>query len=262
MSLDLRNVPPDVLLVNAPLIRVICQVRYSSTPELVDDDRERVIARALSSSMPVRGETQGSIVSIPNVAPSSPVEFQRFRTFENQSGTWKATVTTDFVALETSAYTRRADFLDRLGAVLKALDLADHPAKITRIGTRFTDRIVEPTDLVRLVRPSLLGLLPHVEDSSLIENQFIQALITQPETTDKVQVRSLFLPPNVGFDPSLAPVDQESWVLDIDSFNVDAGKTWSVDEIQSSAETLAKLAYQVFYWSTTDEFRAIYGSEK
>lgn len=254
MPFAFDHVPPDVLLEDAPLVRVLCQVRFSATPELVDDESERVLARLLAPYLPVRGMVQGMVLPLPGF-PDGAGKLEHMRTFEDAEGHWKASVAPDFIALETSRYRRRDDFLDMVRPVLEALTEVATPPRVNRVGMRYTDRIEDPQGLSDLANPALLGILPELADSDVMENQVLQTLLVDSATSSKVQVRSLFLPPGTGFDPSITPVPQRSWVLDIDAFT-EQPRGWDADVLLDVIESLAKRAYQVFHWAATDEFRA------
>lgn len=254
MSFNFDDMPEEVPLSSAPLVRVLCQIRYSPTPELVDDHSERRIAGLLSDLLPVRGSVDG-VLFIPGL--NATPQQDTMRTFENIDGSWRASVTPNFVALETTAYDRRTGFLDRLTRVLAAVHEVGAPPRVTRVGLRYTDRIENPVGLRDLVRPALLGMVAEVGDDDLVENQIQQALLVDDAQQAKVQVRSLCLPPRVGFDPSINPVESRSWVLDIDAYS-ESTRRWDPAELSQVAELLAKRAYQVFHWSVTDKFRETY----
>lgn len=254
MSFDLDYMPKEVALTAAPLVRVLCQIRYSSTPEVVEDSNEQQIAAQLSDLLPVRGSVDGVMFfPVLNAAPQQ----ERMRTFEDIEGKWKASVTPNFVALETTAYDRRSDFIEKLARLLAAVQEVGAPPRVTRVGMRYTDRIEDPKGLRELVRPALLGLIAEVKDDDLVENQIQQALIVDAVNMAKVQVRSLCLPPGVGFDPSIDPVGSASWVLDIDAFT-ESSRGWDSDALAATVELLARRAYQVFHWAVTDQFRQTY----
>lgn len=254
MTFNFDDMPEEVALSSAPLVRVLCQVLYSSTPELVDDQNEQRIAGLVGDLFPVRGSVEG-VTFIAGL--NAPPQQERMRTFEDIDGVWRATITPNFLALETTAYDRRAGFLDRLGQVLAAVHEVGAPPRVTRIGLRYTDRIEDPTGLRDLVHPALLGMLFEVEDDELVENQIQQALVVDSANQAKVQVRSLCLPPRVVFDQSIKPVESRSWVLDIDAYT-ESPRRWDPVELSSAAEVLAKRAYQVFHWAVTDKFRETY----
>jgi uncharacterized protein (TIGR04255 family) len=225
---------------------------------LVDDENERVLARHLADLLPVRGLVQGMVLPLPGMSPSQN-RVEQIRTFEDTDGVWKASVAPDFLALETTRYSRRADFLHRLRPVLDALNEVVTPPRVTRIGMRYTDRITDPEGLTSLANTALLGMLAEIEHAEWVENQVLQTLLVDSGTGTKVQVRSLCLPPHVGFDPSIEPVGVRSWVLDIDAFE-EKPRRWESSVLVDAVEVLAKRSYQVFHWAVTDEFRARYAA--
>jgi uncharacterized protein (TIGR04255 family) len=228
-------------------------------PEIVDDENERVLAKLLEDDYPVRGLVQGVVLPLPGM--STPPTPEHFRTFEDTEGLWKATVAPDFIALETSRYASRKDFLARLERLLSARGQVKAPPRVTRVGIRYTDRIENPQGLVEIVHPSLLGFLPELtEPDESLSNQVVQALLSDPSTGAQVQVRSLCLPPGLLFDSSIPPVPVQSWVLDIDSFN-ESPTAFEASALTDIVSTLAERAYQVFYWSVTDRFRDEFGAQ-
>ncbi len=253
MSFDLTYMPQEVALTAAPLVRVLCQVRYSSSPEIVEDLSEQRIAAQLTDILPVRGSVEGVFFPAVNAAAQQ----ERMRTFEDIEGHWKGSVTPNFLALETTTYDRRTDFIEKLERVIAAVQEVGPPPRVTRVGMRYTDRIEDPMGLLELVRPALLGMIAEVSDGALIENQIQQALIVDSENAAKIQVRSLCLPPDVTFDPSISPVGSSSWVLDIDAYT-ESPRAWDASDLASTVESLAKRAYQVFHWAVTDQFRQTY----
>lgn len=250
--------PPQIVLLEAPLVQALCQVRFAPVPELVDDDSERQVAALLSAEYPIRGTVQGQQVPLFGGPATIPVE--TFRTFEGVDGQWKVILAQDAVTLETQAYEDRDNLLDRLSLVLAALNEIRQPPKVTRVGVRYTDRVLNPSGLRRLVHPSLLGMLPNTDDE-LVHHQSTQVGLQDVSTDSQVLVRSLLLPPNAQFDTNIAAVPDPSWVLDIDSSNQEP-TAFDVEKIVERARLLAKRAYQVFYWAVTDEFRTEYGVKK
>ena len=256
MTFSFANEAPQLMLSKAPLVQALCQVRFAPVPELVDDDNERKMAALLEDTYPIRGTVQGAQLPVFGGPANLPLE--TFRTFEDLDGHWKVTVAQDAVTLETREYFDRDDLLNRTSAVLTALGQVRQPPIMTRVGVRYTDRILKPEGLRALVQPSLLGLLPEVDDDQLVDHQSTQVALRDATTNAQVLVRSLLLPPGAQFDPNIAGVDVPSWVLDIDS-SKQQNLRFDVHEVVEMARLLAKLAYQVFYWAVTDEFRANYG---
>lgn len=258
MPFSFTTAAPEIPLANAPLLRALCQIRYTPVPELVDDETERLLAHAFQSTYPVRGSVEG--ISIPMLPGVQSVTPQRFRTFEDAPGDWKVTVAPDFLALETAAYTSRTDLVERVGAVVASLAAAQTPPRVTRIGVRYIDRVESPDDLRDLVRPSLQGWLVDIEDDRLMQHQTIQTLLVDPDSQVSVLVRSLFLPSNAMFDPTVPPVQQPSWVLDIDSYR-EAATAFEPVRLTETVRVLAERAYRVFHWAVTDALRERYGRE-
>jgi uncharacterized protein (TIGR04255 family) len=250
-------VPEEVHLKEAPLIRVLCQIRYSATPELVEAEAERALAEAVAADYPVRGSVQGVTIQF----GEQPVGVQElYRTYEDVAGQWKVTVAPEFVALETSNYEKRDDFLSRLSRVLQAIDEVRRPPQVQRVGIRYTDRVENPSDLTSMVNPALLGWLPNLNDDSVLEHQIVQVLLRHPATGHALQVRSLCLPPGVIFDGTIPPVDTSSWVLDVDAYDEHLA-TFDVQALSATARALAERSYQVFYWSVSDAFRDRYRAD-
>ena len=56
--------------------------------------------------------------------------------FSNQEGTWRVSLTTDFLAIETTAYESRSGFLDRLETVVRTVEETIRPDQAQRLGIR------------------------------------------------------------------------------------------------------------------------------
>ncbi len=246
--------PPEVHLERAPIVRTLCQIRFSAVPELVDDESERKLAEVLKEQYPVRGWVEG--MAIPFTGGES-IRPEKFRTFEDADGIWKVTVSPDFLALETQGYGSRRDFVKRIRVAIEAVLAVQQPPKVTRIGLRYTNRIDEPEGIAELVNPALLGWIPEVSDHSILRHQVIQTMLNHPVDDSKVLVQSLFLPPMAIFDPTIKAIDRQSWVLDIDTFN-ERARRFEKDSLADQVESLAVHAYQVFYWSVNETFRQNY----
>lgn len=258
MTFTFEVEPPEVHLSKAPILRTLCQVQFAPVPELVDDANERLLASLLRENYPVRGWAQGMAIGLLPGGPSAPVE--KLRTFEDTDGLWKITVASGFLALETAGYGSRADFMRRIGQILSAIAKVQAPPKVTRVGIRYTNRVRHPSELEGLVHPALLAWITHLGQGVSLEMQAQQTVLRDREG-NRVLARSLLLPPGARFDPEIAEIPEESWVLDLDAFR-DGGRPFDVPEISKVIEVLARRAYQVFHWSVTDKFRRIYGAEQ
>lgn len=254
MPFSFDVVPPEVHLGRAPIVRTLCQVRFSPLPELVDDESERDLARLLGDDYPVRGWAEG--VSIPIPPTMDKFRAEKFRTFEDTEGLWKITISPEFLALETQGYGKREDFLQRMRQALDAVTQIRRPPKVTRIGMRYTNRIDNPKGISRLINPALLGWLPELDDEAVLLHQVAQTMLKHPNDGSRILVQSLFLPPGTVFDPTIKASEGPSWVLDIDAFDEQSHRFDS--QLLEVVKQLAIHSYQIFYWSVNDDFRNEY----
>lgn len=197
---------------SAQLARVLVQVRYSLTPELVEPDIERILAEHLPR-LPIRGQISGMAIV------DGPAQFQNeiLRTFESVEPGRRATVSPQFVAYETSMYTNRADFLDEVEQVVKAIQDSRSPARVNRIGIRYTNVFVDVDQIDEWFTPEILGLAakhPALPPAM----QFMQAIFRQSQSRG-ISVRSGLVPPGETVEPGIPSSDAPSWLLDIDAFD-------------------------------------------
>ena len=152
--------PADVPLSNAPLVRVIAQVRFPLVASVEKRDFIAPFQEAIRSEYPVlRPEQSRSVVlGQQGVMDARATTVWRFH---DASSAWRVTLAPDFLALETGRYTSRDDFLDRLKRVLDALVAHVNPKVIDRLGVRYIDRVAGDNlkDLPQLVRPEVCGVL-------------------------------------------------------------------------------------------------------
>lgn len=174
---------------------------------------------------------------------------------------WTIVIARDFLAIETSSYTSRDDFLQRFERVLDAMTKAGlSPVVSDRLGVRYIDRIEGEdmiSDLPLLVRRELLG----VGDVELPERSEIIGSVSQTHLRiDDMQIRAGWglLPPNAVMLPGIDGVDVKTWVLDVDVFT-ERVKPFSVEDVVSETTVAADHAYRFFRWAVTDEFLRRHG---
>jgi uncharacterized protein (TIGR04255 family) len=69
------------------------------------------------------------------------------------------------------------------------------------------------------------------------------------------------LPPGVTTDPAaIEPVDEPSWILDLDVFTDDSAP-FAVDAVLADAQRFADRVYTFFRWAVTNDFLRRYGGE-
>lgn len=259
----LEGVPPaEVPLANAPLVRVVAQVRFPLIASLEKRDFMGSFQEAIRDTYPIlRPEQSRSVV----FGPEGMVEARtgNIWRFGSSEGDWRVALAPDFLALETGRYTSRGDFLQRFRAVLQAL--ADHvdPQVTDRLGVRYIDQVSGDghfAALPDLVRPEVAGvwstpLAAHAKQS-ITENLF-----TLPDGSGELKARWGVVPARATVDPAaIEPVDTPSWLLDLDAF-VTRTQPLDVDDLVRQATAFAERIYSFFRWTVTTEFLRRYGGD-
>lgn len=251
----------EVHLDRAPLAKVLTQVQYSRTPQLVTDDAESLIADALGR-YPVRRRhhvagmfpsvmINGEPLPLPSGGATGSV-----LVFSETSGSWQVTVTETAVSLETTDYSSRDDFCSRAAEVFKAISAVALPPIVDRVGLRYIDRLSGDAlpRVPEFIVPPLQVLYGVVEPPLAIHHSVSDSLI-EISLSERLQVRSGFLPAGTGFDPALPIVNEPSWVLDMDVYTISAGFAFDADELEERLRRFAETAYAFFRYATTPAFQ-------
>ena len=151
--------PHEVPLPNAPLERVIAQVRF---PQVLSISKREFVAsfqEAIREQYPVLQveQTQEVMFGPQGTMPTPPQVIWRLLAADEK---WRVSLALDFLAIETTSYESRTDFLNRFSFVLAALETHVRPKIMQRLGMRYIDRVSgEPfTEIRRLVRSEVLGV--------------------------------------------------------------------------------------------------------
>lgn len=251
--------PAEIPLKDAPLVRVIAQLRF---PEILSVEQREFVApfqEAIRSAYPLlrQEQTQGILLGPTVVAPARPQVAWRF---SDIGGHWRVSLAPDFLALETTNYVSRLDFLDRLKTLVQALIEHIDPAQIDRLGVRYIDRITGPAvdDIAKLVRPEARGIIgtpaathaAHTLSESMFEVDGARVL-----------TRWGLLPPGATVDPgAIEPAQEKSWLLDIDMASA-APMPLVVGSVVEQAQRYAERIYTIFRWAVTDDFLVRYGGK-
>lgn len=246
---------PEVPLERAPLEKVLAEVRFSSTSELITDESERALA-ALLTRYPVRRQVRSSRVVINPIAQSTVTSAVPTRTFADTGNSWIVTVSDSSISIETTSYESRSDFCERTSEVFNAIASVRIPPVVDRVGLRYIDRIVDDFHLAHLeeyINPSLRVLHGATDGRLSLEHSVSDSMVRISED-ERLKVRAGLLPPSAIFDPSLAPVDTASWVLDLDIFTVRGGISFDPQGLVERIRSYSAHIYSVFRWATTDVF--------
>lgn len=252
---SLREVP----LSKAPLERVIAQVRF---PLIAVVEKREFIAsfqESIRAKYPVLRHEQAPriFVGAPNMNPVQGLSAWRFMDVE---GHWRVSLTGEFLALETTTYKSRADFLERLRDVVESLDQHVGPKVVDRLGIRYIDRIrgAELDQIAKLVRSEVLGISGTAAAKHIIHSV--------SETKFKVGEAELVarwgrLPAGATPDPSaIEAAPEASWILDLDMYTAKSGQ-FSIEGVLKSAAQFAERIYTVFRWAVTKDFLQAYGGK-
>ena len=246
---------PEIHLARAPLEKVLAQVQFSLTPELVSDEGEHQLAAALTR-YPVRRRGQSINLKINPATASMEKEAVTTRIFTDPESSWVVTVMNTAVSLETAAYDSRDDFCRRAREVFEAVAAVSTPPIVDRVGLRYIDRVCDEADLERLdnyLNPRLRVLDGAVASPLTVEYSISDTILRIAED-ERLKVRSGLLPPRAVFDPVIAPIDTPSWVLDLDIFTTGRYPLLP-DKLDERLSRYAEHIYSFFRWATTDEFQ-------
>jgi uncharacterized protein (TIGR04255 family) len=251
--------PAEVPLKDAPLVRVITQLRFPEVLSIEQRDFVAPFQEAIRGKYPVlrQDQTQGILLRAGGVAPGKPKIAWRF---SDTAGHWRVTLTSEFLALETTKYTSRSDFFGRVKFLAEALDEHIEPGQLDRLGVRYIDRITGDAldDIATLVRPEIRGILGTIAATRAV-HAISEVMFELPNA--RVLARWGGLPPGQTVDPAvIEPANEKSWILDLDMGSA-APMPFIVERVVAEAQRYAERIYTIFRWVVTDEFLARYGGK-
>lgn len=253
--------PSEVPLKEAPLIHVLAQVRFSSILSIQKSDFVAPFQEEIRGKYPIlqAEQTRGLILGPQGMEPTEPRVTWRFA---DVSGSWRVSLAPDFVALETTLYSSRSDFLERLKDVLIALDVHVKPQIVERFGMRYIDRLVDPytKEILKLVRPEVAGVIA-TEFREHVHQTISESLFNLPGGQDQILARWGILPENTTIDPAaVEPINEPSWILDLD-MSLSNQREFDVEALMGEAQRFAERIYTFFRWAVTDDFLRRFGGE-
>jgi len=233
-------------------------------PVIVSIEKREFVApfqEALRDTYPVlRPEKIREFLMGPQeVAPAQSQVVWRFKDADEK---WRVSLAPDFIALETTAYSSRSDFLNRLQVALHALTEHVGPKIVDRLGLRYIDRVTgqNVANMTMLVRPEVIGVLA-TPLAAYAQHALSESLFAVPDTKAQLRARWGQVPPNATVDPAtLEPVETRSWILDLDMFS-GALRAFDTEGLVAEARTYAERIYTLFRWAVTDEFLRRYGGD-
>lgn len=253
----------EIHLENAPLVRVLAQVRWQSLARMQYgfSDVARDFGLALAEEYPYSEQQPEMQILLTNTGVQQQSTGTVFQ-FISESGSWKVSLGSTFVTLETSQYTSRTDFLSKLKFVLLTLQRFAKIPRIQRLGFRYVNRIDDITDysmLNDLLNPAVKGGAEIAEDQNVrIEHSLSETVYVTPTTS--LLARWARLPANATIDPSIPGVPTPSWILDLDSYS-EKILIFETGGLIKAIDELSKFGYRFFRWAVTEEFITKFGGQ-
>lgn len=250
-----------VKLMNAPLKRMICQLRYP--PELgFSATVVRPLQKKLANEYP--NATIDQAVAGVTLAPDGkPVKFDikdvfRF-TAEDEATTVQ--VTSDFIAFETANYSRFPDFAGRWHRIITAaVDILDL-RKQQRLGLRYTN-VIERPNITTVI--GWRGLIrDHLLDASVQLSGLCDATASAAEQTIILQTSQGTCLLRHGF-PALSTLNEpipQGYILDIDSYD-ERLQDIDIDRQMAMLDAWNHQSYQLLHGAVSDELWASFAPEE
>jgi len=256
---------------SSPLALVAAEVRLSDSARLRQPEVIDAISIALEPMLPVQDQFQQADFEVrPGAAPQ--IRQTPGRTFKNTSSTTVATLTSDRLSLETTAYSHFSEFREQLLTCCRALVEAGVTPAIRRIGLRYIDEIRLPEagianvrDWARWIDPSLLGQLAlGPSDAEVLQAE--GAVVYRLGQDRGLNFRFAALPQGAVVSPAAlvrAPFDQNLpfFVLDLDGYKDFSGPDatlFSVDAVASTLDAVHGPSGATFQASITDDARTMF----
>ena len=246
-------IPPTVHLTSTPLTGVLVQVKF---PEILSIAKTEFVAdfqESIRAEYPIQQLDQQPVLELKNFnVTESLVPHWRFL---NNTSSWRISLTTNFVSLETRAYESRLDFAQRFDTIVRALSKSIKPGLTTQIGVRYVDRIHGPQleKICRYIRPEILGLYSENHRNNL--SRTFSEVVSETDV-GAMTSRWGYMPSNQTHEPDLMPpISTQSWFLDTDVYKkFTPPESFDADKIESCVTSLATRAYGFFRWVVSEEF--------
>ena len=240
------------------IAEVICQLRF---PEIltIEANAPAAFQESVRKAFPkytVNKEVSAPIVTcVPgNMRLETPPAINNYQ-FYSVDGAWRINLTSKFISLSSSNYTRWEDFANRLDLMLTAFITVYQPALFERIGLRYINAISRrDLNLAGIPYRDLMQsmYLGPLEDDSIPESAFHSCGIDfQLNAGNTIQAKVHAGP---GILNRNGQTDQESkFIFDQDLF---ASGDIPVNHAASTLDTIHTKAYRLFRGAITETLHA------
>lgn len=240
-------------LANAPLVRVLAQLRWPRFAGFVLDDAANALGMRVAREFPLRSVQVESQITlgVDGIHHAPGGQLHRFSSLDEK---WSATLGETFLSLETNAYETHEDFIARLTRVVASLSEVASIPVWDRLGYRYTNRLADDDDLNRLgeyLKPGVLGGHANEGESGELVHSITESLYSLASA--KLLVRAALIPPRASVDPTIDPVEGRSFILDLDAF-AEARTVFTVEGLEEQATALSAIATDHFFRSITPNF--------
>jgi uncharacterized protein (TIGR04255 family) len=254
--------PPEIPLREAPLIRVIAQVRFPTILSIEESNFVAAFQEEIRSKYPILqpGQTHNVVIGSQGFETTAGMVWR----FIDKTEKWRISLTSSFVTLETTDYLSRTDFLKRFKEILVAINIHIKPQLLERLGLRYIARLKgsDVNKLTDFVRPEVSGILVS-EIANYAEHTIIDSFFTLPCQSRQIHSRWGRLPANLIIDPAIDMIPEPSWILDLDMFTTPFSETkaFEVELIMDDANQFAARLYTFFRWAVTSDFLRHFGGD-
>jgi uncharacterized protein (TIGR04255 family) len=252
--------PADVPLGRAPLVRVLAQIRFPAILSIGDAVAVASFQDRIRAKYPLNTKDIVQRIEIGAAAPLEPaaVKGEIIWRFQSRDQHWRVSLASNFLALDTSRYTSRREFLSRMGDLIEALEQTLNPQIAQRIGLRYINRVENDAikDIHKLIKADILG--PQQSEFGKAAQHMVTESILQTAEGALIHARWGILPPHATIDPfALEPVAAKSWILDFDMYS-DAQGDFTRAALMPQLQSYAERIYSVFRYMITDQFLSYY----
>lgn len=241
-------------LARPPIVRAVAQLQFGPVLMIPRPDFVAPLQESLRRTYPQAGVERAVnfVIGPDGVSQQGGDSIWRFADGDG----WSVTLSPTFIALDTTSYSNRSDFVARLRFALLALvDLVGQETPWTRLGVRYVNRLDgEDFDMLeRFVEPHALGAraVPTPADVSLVHS-LSEAQFALGSSSGLV-LRWGVLPAGVSVTPDVPAAATPAWVLDADAFSTTGGARIDIDALAGQCQSLCETTYRAFRWAVTNE---------
>jgi uncharacterized protein (TIGR04255 family) len=171
--------------------------------------------------------------------------------YTDKTESWRAELSAESISLTTTAYTSRSEFCSRAEFLFSVVGRLANPPGISRVGVRYINRTQgdDLLDWIERLTPAARGIMHDLdrEYASNVVHALSDVRYSWPNEDVYLQGRWGLAPPRSIIDMSMQPVNEPSWVLDIDIFSEAAGE-FVVKDMTERVRNFSERAYNFFRW--------------